>query len=94
MALGAAADGTLEAVIHEAIAETSRYEDYSEAVVNWSGLLYRCDNVTLRAQGRPARPAHAVRHAGPRAVWGVFALECAMDELAVRARHRPASSCG
>ena len=63
VALGADADGTLEAVIHEAVAETSRFEDYSENVVNWSGLLYRCDNVRARSQGRPARPAHAVRHA-------------------------------
>ncbi len=37
VALGAAADGTLESVMHEAIAETSQFEDYSENVVNWSG---------------------------------------------------------
>ena len=79
-----------QAVIHEAIAETSRYEDYSEEVVNWSGLLYRCDNVTARAQGRPARPAHAVRHAGARGASGACTRSrCAMDELAVSARHRP-----
>jgi xanthine dehydrogenase YagR molybdenum-binding subunit len=39
VALGAAPDGRLDAVIHEAIAETSRFEDDSEPVVNWSGLL-------------------------------------------------------
>src|SRR5438477_1975679 len=32
VALGANADGKLDAVIHEAIAETSRFEDYSETV--------------------------------------------------------------
>src|SRR4029079_12836003 len=47
VAVGASADGTLEAVIHEAVAETSRWEDYSETVVPWSGLFYRCDNVKL-----------------------------------------------
>lgn len=83
VALGASPDGALEAVIHEATAETSRHEDYSEEVVNWSGLLYRCDN---------ARFAHKVvaldlptpcDMRAPGAVWGVFAIESAMDELAV-----------
>ncbi len=40
VALGATPYGRLEAVIHEVIAETSRFEDYSEPVVQWSGLLY------------------------------------------------------
>ena len=40
-------DGTLKAVVHEAIAETSQLEDYVEVVVNWSGQLYQCDNVRL-----------------------------------------------
>src|SRR5438477_11339356 len=41
--LGAASDGTLEAIVHEAVSETSRFEDYTETVTDWSGLLYRCD---------------------------------------------------
>ena len=45
--LGAAADGRLQAVTHAAVAETSRFEDFSEEVVNWSGLLYRCDNAAF-----------------------------------------------
>lgn len=45
--LGADRDGTLRAIWHEAIAETSRIEDYVEVVVNWSGQLYACDNVHL-----------------------------------------------
>lgn len=45
--LGADRDGRLRSVWHEAIAETSRIEDYVEVVVNWSGQLYACDNVHL-----------------------------------------------
>lgn len=45
--LAADGDGLLRAVVHEAIAETSRIEDYVEVVVNWSGQLYKCDNVRL-----------------------------------------------
>ena len=71
MALGRRPTARSQAVIHEAVAETSRFEDYSEEVVNWSGLLYRCDNVTARLQGGAARPVHAratcARPAPPRA---------------------------
>lgn len=83
--LGAAVDGTLEAVIHEAIAETSRFEDYTENVVNWSGLLYRCDNVKLgyRVVQLDLYTPDFMR--APGAVWGLYALECAMDELAFKA---------
>src|SRR5207302_2876325 len=35
VALGASPDGTLEAVIHEVVAETSQFEDFSEPVVTW-----------------------------------------------------------
>ena len=37
ISLGAHSDGTLESIMHDAIAETSHFEDYSENVVNWSG---------------------------------------------------------
>ncbi len=84
VALGAATDGTLKSVIHEAIAETSRFEDFTENVVNWSGLLYRCDNVKLdyRVVQLDLHTPGDMR--APGAVWGLYALECAMDELAFK----------
>lgn len=83
VALGARRDGTLEAVIHEAVAETSRFEDYSENVVDWSGLLYRCDNVRLVHEVAQLDLCTPIDMRAPGATWGVYALECAMDELAV-----------
>lgn len=47
IALGAEPDGRLTALRHDAVQGTSQYEDYQEVVVNWSGVLYRCDNVAL-----------------------------------------------
>ena len=47
VAVGANPDGKLQAIRHEAVAGTSSFEDYQEVVVNWSGLLYHCDNVAL-----------------------------------------------
>ena len=82
VALGATVDGGLQAVIHEAIAETSRYEDYSEEVVNWSGLVYRCDNVALKHMVVAFDLCTPCDMRAPGAASGVFALECAMDELA------------
>lgn len=85
LALGASADGTLQAIIHEAISETSRFEDYVEVIVNWSGLLYQCDNVRLGYKVASLDHYTPLDMRAPGAVWGVYALECAMDELAYAA---------
>jgi len=82
--LGAASDGTLEAIVHEAVSETSRFEDYTETVTDWSGLLYRCDNVRLDHRVVRLDLHTPIDMRAPGAVWGVYALECAMDELASR----------
>lgn len=84
VALGASSDGTLEAIIHEAIAETSRFEDYIEVIVNWSGLLYQCDNVRFDYKIVQLDTYTPIDMRAPGAVLGVYALECAMDELAYK----------
>ena len=82
VALGAGADGRLQAVIHEAVAQTSQYEDYCDVVVNWAGQLYQCDNVTTGYKVvRLDVPTPADTRA-PGAAQGFFPLEMAMDELA------------
>ena len=83
VALGADPDGRLRALIHEAVAETSRYEDFADAIVQWSGLLYRCDNVRLEHKVTQLDVCSPGDMRAPGACWGVYALECAMDELAV-----------
>ena len=89
VALGAAADGRLQAVIHEAVSETSQYEDYCDVVVNWAGQLYRCENVTLGYKVvRLDVPTPADMRA-PGAAEGLFPLEVAMDELAEALRMDP-----
>lgn len=79
--LAAERDGMLKAVVHEAIAETSRREDYCEVVVNWSGQLYRCDNVRLGYQLVDLDHYSPIDMRAPGAAHGVHALEVAMDEL-------------
>ncbi|WP_407529220.1 xanthine dehydrogenase family protein molybdopterin-binding subunit [Methylobacterium oryzisoli] len=82
VALGADKDGRLQAVLHDAVAGTSTFEDYQEAVVNWSGLLYHCPNVKLGYKLAKIDTYTPADMRAPGAVTGVFALEVAMDELA------------
>ncbi len=82
IALGAAPDGTLTALRHDAVQGTSQYEDYQEVVVNWSGVLYRCDNVALGYRLVKLDTPTPGDMRAPGAVTGVFAIETAMDELA------------
>ncbi|WZP00748.1 xanthine dehydrogenase family protein molybdopterin-binding subunit [Isosphaeraceae bacterium EP7] len=84
VALGSAPDGTLGAIIHEAVAETSQFEDYVENVVNWTGMLYRCDNIRLDYRIVPLDLMTPIDMRAPGAATGIFALEVAMDELAVK----------
>jgi xanthine dehydrogenase YagR molybdenum-binding subunit len=87
--IGANADGTLEAVTHEAIAVTSRYEDFARNDTGWAEQLYKSPN---------SRFSHKLVHLdistpcdmrAPGAASGVCALECAMDELAIALKLDP-----
>jgi xanthine dehydrogenase YagR molybdenum-binding subunit len=83
LALGAKADGTLEAIAHEAIAMTSRYEEFARNDTTWSGALYTCANAKyVHKLVQLDLPTPSDMRA-PGAATGVYALECAMDELAV-----------
>jgi len=87
--LGAAADGRLKALMHEALAETSRFEDYSEQVVNWSSELYQCRNVRLGYKVAQLDVYTPSDMRAPGAAWGLYAIESAMDELAWKLRMDP-----
>ena len=81
--LGAKADGTLETVTHDAVTVTSQYEHFYRQETGWSGLLYRCANATYAHKLAPLDLATSCDMRAPSAATGVYALECAMDELAV-----------
>jgi len=83
IALGASRDGGLAAIVHDGHQETSTYEEFSEALVSPTGFLHSCPNIHTRR--RIARlNVHTPGHMrAPGEVSGIFALESAMDELAV-----------
>ena len=83
IALGAKRDGTLTAIRHESTSHTSRFEDFLEPAAMQTRILYESPNIETKHRlvkldvGTPTyqrAPGHAT---------GTYALESALDELAV-----------
>jgi xanthine dehydrogenase YagR molybdenum-binding subunit len=89
IALGANAGGTLDAIMHEAVTATSRYEDFHRQETGWSGLLYVSPNAKYAHKLARLDRATSCDMRAPSATTGVYALECAMDELAVALKLDP-----
>jgi len=89
VALGASRNGRLTAIIHHAVAETSRHEQYVERVVDPARFLHSCSNVATHYAILPLDVHTPVYTRGPGTASGIFALECAMDELACNLQMDP-----
>ncbi|WP_136620856.1 MULTISPECIES: xanthine dehydrogenase family protein molybdopterin-binding subunit [Mesorhizobium] len=87
--LGAKTDGTLDAITHDAVTATSQYEDFYRRETTWSGLLYHSANATYAHKLARLDLATSCDMRGPSAATGVYALESAMDELAVALKLDP-----
>lgn len=82
VALGAERDGRLLAISHEATQDTSRDEDFVEALTQTSRMLYACPNVETRYRLARLDRSTPTYMRCPGEAETLFALECAMDELA------------
>ncbi len=84
--IGISADkqGKLIGITHHAISNTSRYEDFSESIVNVSQFLYDSPNVNTSYRLLPLDMNTPTWMRGPGPATGCFALECALDELAYK----------
>ena len=89
MKVGADKNGKLEAIQHIAYGETSTWEKFSEPVLNWTGLMYQCDHVALDYKLVQLDNYTSLDTRGPGGTTGLFALETAMDELAVKLEMDP-----
>lgn len=83
VALGASRDGRLAAIVHDGHQETSTYEEFTEALVNATRFLHSCPNVYTRHRLARLNVHTPTYMRAPGEVSGIFALESAMDELAV-----------
>jgi len=89
IAIGANTGGTLDAITHDAITVTSQNEEFFRQETGWSGLLYKSANAKYAHRlARLDRPTSCDMRC-PSAATGVYALEAAMDELAVALKLDP-----
>jgi xanthine dehydrogenase YagR molybdenum-binding subunit len=81
VSLGATSDGRLTSLIHDGTGETSRYEQFTENLLSASSYMYSCPNVRTRYRLAPLDTSTPNHMRGPGEASGMFALECAIDEL-------------
>ncbi|HUC48105.1 MAG TPA: xanthine dehydrogenase family protein molybdopterin-binding subunit [Xanthobacteraceae bacterium] len=89
VALGANADGTLDAIKHDAVTVTSQYENFHRQETGWSSLLYKSANAKFAHKLVRLDLATGSDMRAPSATTAMFALESAMDELAVALKLDP-----
>ncbi|HEY8439988.1 MAG TPA: xanthine dehydrogenase family protein molybdopterin-binding subunit [Xanthobacteraceae bacterium] len=89
LALGAERDGKLVSFRHDTVAMTSQFEDFQRHFVSWSSQLYLCANAegTQRLVKLDQNTPCDMR--APGGAEGLYAIECAMDELAYAAHVDP-----
>lgn len=81
--LGARRDGTLTAVRHDSISHTSRFEDFLEPAALPARMLYASPNIATTHRLVKLDLGTPTFQRAPGEATGTFALESAMDELAV-----------
>jgi xanthine dehydrogenase YagR molybdenum-binding subunit len=87
--LGADSAGRLVSFRHRAFGMTSQFEEFQRDFVNWSSLLYRCANAELGQSLVKLDQNTPCDMRAPGGAEGVYAIECAMDELAHAAKIDP-----
>ena len=81
---GADENGKVNALYHNAIGETSQFEDYVETVVNWSNMIYPAENTLLEHKLVPLDVYSPLDMRAPGGVTGMHAIEITMDEMAYK----------
>jgi xanthine dehydrogenase YagR molybdenum-binding subunit len=87
--LGAERDGRLVSFRHESIGMTSQFEEFQRSYVAWSRQLYKCENAELTQKLVKLDLNTPCDMRAPGGAEGLYAIECAMDELAYAANVDP-----
>jgi xanthine dehydrogenase YagR molybdenum-binding subunit len=87
--LAARPDGKLSALVQDAIAQTSVYEEYAERTVDPCRAAYTCPNMRTSYRLVPMHTNTPCPMRAPGIATGVLALEMAMDELAAKLEMDP-----
>jgi xanthine dehydrogenase YagR molybdenum-binding subunit len=89
VALGADKAGKLSAMIHEVVHNTSAFEEFNDDTTNFTRQVYACPNLSAPVKITNTDLNTPTWMRAPGAVSGMFALECAMDELAYQLKIDP-----
>lgn len=84
VAIGADNTGKLTSIVHDGAGETSRYEEFIEALTSVTSFMYSCPNVRTTYRMIPLDTSTPTYMRGPGEAPGMHALECALDELAYK----------
>jgi xanthine dehydrogenase YagR molybdenum-binding subunit len=87
--LGATQDGKLTAILHDVQNPTSLIDNVMENCTEPTPILYSCENVSAVQRLVPLNIGTPTPMRGPGATPGIFALDSAMDELAVKLNMDP-----
>ena len=87
--LGATQDGKLTAILHDVQNPTSLIDNVMENCTEPTPILYSCENVWAVQRLVPLNIGTPTPMRGPGATPGIFALDSAMDELAVKLNMDP-----
>jgi xanthine dehydrogenase YagR molybdenum-binding subunit len=80
--IGARRTGELVAIDHEGIEPTALEDEYAESLTRATSVLYDCPHLSGRTRQVRLNVACPTWMRGPGESPGVYALECALDELA------------
>ncbi|TLV03195.1 xanthine dehydrogenase family protein molybdopterin-binding subunit [Dyadobacter luticola] len=86
---GADADGKVNALHHAAIGETSRFEDYTEVVVNWAHMIYPAENTLMQYKLVELDVFSPLDMRAPGGATGMHPIETTMDDLAYKLKIDP-----
>ncbi len=89
LAFSANKEGYLQSMEHICYSETSQFENYTEIVVNWSGLAYQCENSEQKYELVKLDTYTPIDMRAPGACTAFHAIESIMDELAYKLKMDP-----
>lgn len=89
MRLGAAADGKLTSIEHDYTSDTSMLDEVAENCGSATPIMYSTPNLLVRSSMVHRNVGTPTAMRGPGAVPGLYALESAMDELAIKLNMDP-----
>jgi xanthine dehydrogenase YagR molybdenum-binding subunit len=87
--LGAKRDGHLTAIVHEGLTHTSTFDEYVEPFSKPTHMMYASDSLRASQLLVPLNVGTPTYMRAPGETSGMFALECAMDELAYKLKMDP-----